>query len=461
MGLYWEHNGDKIYHGDSLKITPSFEEEFVDTIITDPPYGLNFMGQDWDHGVPDVPFWKTFLRVAKPGAILLAFGGTRTHHRLMCAIEDAGWDIHDCMMWLYGNGFRKSLDISKAIDEELGCEREVAAVRSQSGAKFPLTQVLIDNGGFNDPNRREYSITIPASPEAEEWDGRGTGLKPAWEPIIVAMKPPDGTYAQNALAYGVAGFNIDGGRIPTNGNPRRVNVNTDGDEGLFGMGSRLDAGYTNEGRWPANLLLTHTPDCQLLGTREVKGSRIDKPCPAPEIRGRKWGTIQQNRGPRGYGDENGMEIVEEWECSEDCPVRLLDEQSGDCTSSRVNGNPNNPHHGLRHTPTSYGLADGKETKDYRDSGGASRFFYTGKASRAEKGYGNLHPTVKPLSLVRYLAKLTKTPSGGLVLDPFAGSGTTGLACQAENRPFIMIEQDEDSCQTMLSRLNGSQMVLAI
>lgn len=215
----------KLYTGDCLDIMPQLDADSIDTIITDPPYGLSFMGKDWDHGVPGVPFWKAALRVAKPGAIMLAFGGTRTFHRLTCAIEDAGWIIRDCVMWVYGSGFPKSANISKMIDKAAGAERVVV------GNKLSLPGYHLsghDAGGetfghglsSSTPETRAKSanITAPATPEAQTWHGYGTALKPAWEPIIVAMKPLDGSFANNALTHGVAGLWVDGGRIPTSEN---------------------------------------------------------------------------------------------------------------------------------------------------------------------------------------------------------------------------------------------------
>src|SRR5579862_2961736 len=237
-----------VYHGDCLSVLPMMHEESIDTVITDPPYhlttgksggsgaaslnqnspagrsriGTGFMGKAWDGG--DVAFrpgtWSAVMRVCKPGAFLLAFGGTRTFHRLACAIEDAGWEIRDTLMWLYGSGFPKSLDISKAIDKQAGAEREVIGRKPKMGGV-----VHKPNGtGWDRPWQSEpgaedrlLNITDPSTDAAKLWDGWGTALKPAWEPIIVAMKPLDGTFAENAQKHGVAGLNIEGGRIPLNG----------------------------------------------------------------------------------------------------------------------------------------------------------------------------------------------------------------------------------------------------
>lgn len=324
-----------IHHGDCLKVMKTFEANSIDSIVTDPPYGLEFMGKEWDHGIPGVPFWAEMLRVAKPGAMLLAFGGTRTHHRLMVAIEDAGWKIRDCLMWLYGSGFPKSMDISKAIDKSVGAARKVIGKkRHPTLRKGRLTK---GRGAFHaDDLDPEWDITEPATDDAKKWNGWGTALKPAWEPIVLAMKPLEGTYVANALEHGVAGLNIDGCRIS------------------FAEGENNPSAERESeslGRWPANVILD-----------EVAGE-------------------------------------------------LLDQQTD-----------------------------------------ASRFYYCAKARKKEKGSDNKHPTVKPLALMEYLVRLTMTPTVGVVLDPFAGSGTTLVACKNVGRPFIGIEQSEEYIPIIKKRL---------
>jgi len=336
--------------GDCLEVLEGFDSNLIDTCITDPPYGLSFMGKDWDHGIPGVPFWQAVLRVLKPGAILLAFGGTRTYHRLACAIEDSGFEIRDCMMWLYGSGFPKSLDISKAKDDR-------------------------------------------------NWNGWGTALKPAWEPILVAMKPLDGTFAQNAEKWGVAGLNVDGGRIGT----ERFILKGGGGGFGTGWGKKHEINEPRSGRFPANLLLDEEAAAML----EIKTSNI-KP-----------------RGNRGKSTSKNKR-------SDNC-VPLGFRSSHEC-----------------------GIDCG-----YGDSGGASRFFYTAKASQSDRNSGpwgpvdgldNRHPTVKPTKLLEYLCTLTKTPTEGIVLDPFMGSGSTGVAAVRVGRPFIGIEKDPESFSVAERRL---------
>jgi hypothetical protein len=184
----------------------TLDAESIDSIVTDPPYGLSFMDKNWDHGVPGVPFWSEALRVAKPGAHLLAFGGTRTFHRLACAIEDAGWEIRDCVMWVYGSGFPKSHDVSKAIDKAAGAERIGGTPKVYAdGTKGSWRNAQSDKYAqdkYTQSATHEKLHTAPATPLAQQWQGWGTALKPAWEPIIVARKPLVGTVAQNVQAYG-------------------------------------------------------------------------------------------------------------------------------------------------------------------------------------------------------------------------------------------------------------------
>jgi site-specific DNA-methyltransferase (adenine-specific) len=194
-----------VHHGDCREVMATLDAESVDAIVSDPPYGLSFMGKGWDHGVPGVEFWTEALRVAKPGAHLLAFGGTRTYHRLACAIEDAGWEIRDCVMWVYGSGFPKSHDVSKAIDKAAGAEREVVGVHRHAHLNKYRSQAATYGTPTN--NTEE---TAPATDAARQWSGWGTALKPAWEPIIVARKPPVGTVAENVLTHGTGGINVDG-----------------------------------------------------------------------------------------------------------------------------------------------------------------------------------------------------------------------------------------------------------
>jgi len=366
-----------LYCGDCLDVMAMLDENSADTVITDPPYGLKFMGREWDHGVPGVVFWKAALRVAKPGAMLLAFGGTRTHHRLMCAIEDAGWVIRDCLMWLYGSGFPKSHNISKAIDKAAG----KLGIQSQ-GANYA--------GGDYEPREKKFRSDYgykyhPTTEAAKLWDGWGTGLKPAWEPIILAMKPRDGTFAHNALKWGVAGLWIDGGRIPTKDKLQKLHgsFSFSGSGGANEVGKHIEFVDAGLGRWPANLILD-----------EEAGALLDEQ--VGDAKARYFYCPKANENERNEGLD-GMEKRQGFEKNTSKLIRRADPDTGKVGWS-----------------------------EYHPS-----------------AHQNYHPTVKPIALMEYLCKLTKTPTGGTVLDPFMGSGTTGIACIHTDRDFIGIEIEEE------------------
>jgi site-specific DNA-methyltransferase (adenine-specific) len=377
-----------LHHGDCLEVMATMADNSVDAVVTDPPYGLSFMGKNWDHGVPGEAFWREALRVAKPGAHLLAFGGTRTFHRLAVAIEDAGWEIRDTVMWCYGSGFPKSLDVSKAIDRAAGAEREVVAtVKKKPSASSDC------NEGWVRPwaeGKTTMDITAPATSEAQQWQGWGTALKPAWEPVIMARKPLAGTVAANVLEHGTGALNVDGCRVEGAIGPTYQT----GGNGKVGSGGVYEGGYRGEwssadphpesvrhhasGRWPANLI--HD------GSDEVVGL-----FPQQQSGGFSQGMVQHSRA---LNVAKGVEAE-----------RVRDARAP-------------------------------------DAGSAARFFYCAKASKADRGEGNTHPTVKPTDLMRYLCRLV-TPPGGIVLDPFMGSGSTGKAAILEGFQFIGIERDAE------------------
>ncbi len=389
----------QILHGDCRELLAGLPADSVDEVVTDPPYELAFMGKSWDaSGVAFQPeTWLHVLRVLKPGGHLLAFGGTRTYHRMTCAIEDAGFEIRDCLQWIYGSGFPKSLDVSKAIDASI-------AGTSQKGQPPNRTVYLPDHhaakrGGSNpNPNTNrhlqdKYSahceairITAPATPAAQQWQGWGTALKPAYEPIVLARKPLVGTVAQNVQQYGTGAINVDGCRVEaTDGKSARAgHSHKQSPVTVFGP-TRMHAEPDGLGRWPANIL------------------------------------------------HDGSEGV----------VALFPQAGGGIStrgaSSRIYGGGKG-----------YTAATG-EVVGFGDSGSAARFFYTAKASRSERGEGNTHPTVKPLALMRYLVRLI-TPPGGLVLDPFTGSGTTGIAALREGFRFIGMEQSEEYAKLAEKRI---------
>lgn len=250
---------NRIYNMDCLEGMKLLDDNSVDSIVTDPPYELGFMGKKWDStGIAyNVELWKECLRVLKPGGHLLAFGGTRTYHRMTCAIEDAGFEIRDCIQWLYGSGFPKSHDISKAIDKKLGAKREVVG-KGRAGLAKGFSR---ETGSHTVGYKEVYDITVPASPQAQQWDGWGTTLKPAYEPIVLAKKPiSEKTIAENVLKWGTGGLNIDGCRIGTEvrHNPQAgfIRRGRTDEEVFFGTDKNRPEGTVEvTGRFPANVIL--------------------------------------------------------------------------------------------------------------------------------------------------------------------------------------------------------------
>ena len=459
MQPYYEKNGITLYHGDLRDVLPqALQPSTVDFVVTDPPYGLGFMEKEWDFDVPGPAYWKTIARVCKPGALLLAFGGTRTWHRLVGAIEDAGWEIRDCLMWLYGQGFPKSLDISKALDKAAGAAREVVGRRSQPDIRGDSYQNRQRHGKAGNV---EILDTIPATELAKRWNGWGSSLKPAWEPIVLAMKSLDGTFAQNAQHHGVAGMNIDGCRIACDYAAEYGEKWLSSGKGKAGPWHATEYEETRSvaervsplGRWPANLLLEHHPECRQVGTTVLRGDSRGN------CAGRRPGGFGDVGADSGDGEPNarvyGNEVVPLYECHPDCPVRVLDAQTGTLSSGKMKaGQQRNRskgeggYHGdFPDTASAAGT--------YGDSGGASRFFYCGKATKKERGPGNDHPTVKPLDLMGYLLTLLSTPTGGVILDPFVGSGTTLVAAKKLGRPCIGVELDAHNCDIAVARLESS------
>ena len=246
----------QLHLGDCLEVLAGLPENSVDTCITDPPYELGFMGKKWDSsGIAFQPeTWQAVFRVLKPGAMLLAFGGTRTYHRMVCAIEDAGFEIRDTIAWVYGSGFPKSYDISKGIDKQAGAERERILVPTKRG-NLPeqAGEIALGATGMTD-------ISEPITPEAQLWHGYGTALKPAFEPIVVAMKPIDGTFVNNALTWGVAGLWIDGGRVGTEDTLERVQGNNKNTSTPNAPNNGWVSTPQLQGRFPANFVLSYPED---------------------------------------------------------------------------------------------------------------------------------------------------------------------------------------------------------
>ncbi len=470
---------NRVLHGKNQDVLKDFPANFFDSVITDPPYELGFMSKAWDaSGVAySISMWKEVLRVAKPGATLFCFGGTRTYHRVACAIEDAGWQLKDSLMWIYGSGFPKSLDISKALDKEAGVKGESLGIQKGIGSNSGDARY-----NWNNPDdtvdRREYESFAPATDIAKQWNGYGTALKPSFEPIILAMKPLEKglTYAQNARKWGVAGLNIDAGRIGDEIIPETL-------RGKSVVTNFMSGGSTPEhkGRWPANVILSHSPDCVQVGTQQINENVKVR---QGSVRHKSiWNSTDGDGRVMNAPDNYGQETIDVYACVPNCPIRIMDTQSGKlAVSGRKNpGVCKNDQHGTAFGDNSRGAIP------YFDSGGASRFFYTAKASRSERESGlkdfvlcaqcgefgteqhkadattnrpagncirNDHPTTKPVSIMDYLCKLIKMPRQGtqqVILDPFCGSGTTLLAADANGMKYIGIDMIADHVMIATSR----------
>lgn len=385
-----------ILHGDSIEQMGTMPPESVDSIVTDPPYGLGFMGKAWDDLPPSQEWAEACYRVLKPGGHIAAFGGTRTWHRLAVAIEDAGFEMRDSLAWLYGSGFPKSHDVGKAIDRMAGAEREV--IGSKVGQPGYHLSGKGDAGPAYGANLQQLTteqrqaaatITAPATPEAAEWSGWGTALKPAFEPIVLARKPlAEKTVAKNVLEHGTGAINIDACRIEGDMSGGTWGCKQTSSIGFHGgtEGSGYRTSRNPAGRWPANVIL----------------------------------------------DEHAAAWV--------------DEQSGQV------GGQGGPHKG---TAASQGVTGWKGGEwNWKDTGGASRFFYTAKAPKRERPNVNgvQHPTVKPLAIMQWLIRLV-TPPNGAVLDPFAGSGTTIEAAITEGFNAIGIEREAEYLPLIQHRID--------
>jgi site-specific DNA-methyltransferase (adenine-specific) len=386
----------QIHHGECVAYLDSLPPNSIDAIVTDPPYGLSpdgkartwddlaagrgrggFMGRAWDSAVPGVTWARACFRVLKPGGYIVAFASTRTIHRLTVSVEDAGFEIRDQIAWLQWQGFPKSLDVSKALDQHHGAERAVVGVRDPNECARSIysqntKKMQIDN----------VPITAPATEDAKKWQGWGTALKPSQEPAILARKPLEGTVAENVLKWGVGGLNVDGCRIGY-GDPAWPGPNDEASarakhESTRGLGAGLSGetfgkwgavrvpGFSGLGRWPANIYQ----------------------CP-------KASRSEREAGCEGLPPRAGFDAVERKEGS---------------------AGLDNPRAG---------------------------------AGRTAGEVRNCHPTVKPIAVMRWLVRLV-TPEGGTVLDPFTGSGTTGIAAVLEGRDFLGAEMNDTEQEPFVS-----------
>ena len=464
----------KLLVGNCLDTLKQLANDSIDSVVTDPPYELGFMGKSWDStGIAfNVDVWQECLRVLKPGGHLLAFSGSRTYHRMAVAIEDAGFEIRDQIMWVYGSGFPKSHDVSKAIDKQAGVEREVVGKMAN-----PASSIYSQS---ENEMSRDVNITAPATAAAKQWQGWGTALKPAHEPMVLARKPlSEKTVAANVLTYGTGAINIDASRVgfvSDDDKKESTDKNQHADFGtkpitnntVYGDYSMIEPkNYQPTGRFPANFILTHNHDCQETGTVTdditLNGEGNDK-----MFHGKFNGG--QNQSPK-------QSTTTTWSCTPGCPATQFPN-----TGKGNNGKPFN-YSGTEYNNKDTSLFNGDKPEapsNYNDNGTAARFFYCAKASKSERNAGldglkkksvaewpqsldgndkrgakpssNFHPTVKPLTLIRYLIKLV-TPPNGTVLDPFLGSGTTAVAATLDNFNWVGCEMTDDYLPIIKGRVD--------
>ncbi|MEM0174005.1 MAG: DNA methyltransferase [Sulfolobaceae archaeon] len=450
---------NKVYVGNNLDVLKTFPDNSIDSIVTDPPYGLGkepnanellkdwlehgyheikgkgFMGKEWDAFVPQPILWKECLRVLKSGGHLLSFAGTRTYDWVVMGLRLAGFEIRDQLAWIYGNGFPKSHDISKAIDKMMGAEREVVGINPNAiGRKDNMGQFQPKVDREITDKKRIFNITAPSTEEAKQWEGWGTALKPALEPIVMARKPLDGTVAQNVLKYGVGGINIDGCRVEL------ANGEETWSHGDLGKFENVANGYQRKNK------------SMFVNKGEASGNTL-------------------GRFPANVIHDGSEEVVKLFPNTE---------AGGSITKTYKDNSPLYGDYNVKAPFESYG-----------DSGSVARFFYTAKASQTERNWGlsgfeekytasaefrpnhmekalegdngnpygrwqpkkNIHPTVKPLDLMRYLVRLI-TPKDGICLDPYLGSGTTAIACKSEKINYIGIELIQEYADIAEARIKA-------
>jgi DNA modification methylase len=486
----------RLLQGDCLQRLKELEDNSIDSVVTDPPYEIGFMGKSWDDsGIANNPeLWKEVLRVLKPGGHLLSFSHSRTYHRQAVAVEDAGFEIRDQIMWIYGSGFPKSHNIALAIDKAEGAigHRGKAINIKGAGNRKDLQGKEAQNQN-SEFYHKPYNE--PISDNGKEWNGWGTALKPAHEPIVMARKPFKGSVADNVLEWRTGGINIDGSRIGFRdeadykestqknqhedfGTKPMTNNNTYGDWSMV-----QPKNYEPEGRFPANIIFECT--CE---NPKVVADKYD-------IRTyndykNTFQSYEENDKEKGKYEIKDVETTKVIHTDPNCPCYILDKQSGITSQG----------HWPKGKTTGFGEFGGGEStyegvgpKD-NVKGGASRFFYCPKASKKDRNEGcdglpqkanvfmspdsrmdkehyertspgmerfktepksNYHPTVKPTDLCAYLIRLV-TPKGGVVLDPFMGSGSMGKAAVREGMNFIGIEREEEYMEIAKSRIEYEQ-----
>ncbi len=406
----------EIHHGDNRDVLKTLADNSVDSVVTDPPYELGFMGKSWDaSGIAySVELWQEVLRVLKPGGHLLAFSGSRTYHRMVVAIEDAGFEIRDQIMWIYGSGFPKSLDIAKAMDKSLGLQGEKIGERT-----FGKTSTG-QGAGWNEnavAATGKQDVFAPASPNAKQWQGWGTALKPAHEPVVVARKPLIGTVAANVLTYGTGGLNIDASRVGRAEGDDSVagkRTATFGTQETQSGGDGSGGWEQNEGgRWPANVIHDGSDEVVELFPANAGGGHWVK----TKVTG--YGEFGGGKSEYfGQGEKDGKgSAARFFYCAK-------------ASKKDRNEGLDLEQFPLRHYTTANKM------------GGETDTMLTGSGNPRDSRKQNHHPTVKPTDLMRYLCRLV-TPPNGIVLDPFMGSGSTGKAAIYEGFNFVGIEMTDE------------------
>jgi DNA modification methylase len=431
-----------LYNENCLNAMKRLEDNSVDSIVTDPPYGLSFMGKKWDYDVPSQEIWAECLRVLKPGGHLLAFAGTRTQHRMAVRIEDAGFEIRDMIAWVYGSGFPKSHDVSKAIDKAAGADREVVGMKPKTGGG----RAAPSHDGWQRPWMQEegaadkpFQLTAPATEAAKQWEGWGTALKPALEPITVARKPLIGTVAENVLEHGTGGLNIDGCRVGIEfGDKGGWRPNCYGKDYQYQNDGEFLADVANgsvgqrheAGRWPANLI--HDGSDEVMARFPMSGP----PCGSAKKNnsgegGVTWALKAKAGSNAAYVGDTGS-TARFFYCAKSSK-RDRDEGLEGFEDKQAAGLP------MR-------SADGERGGEGLDGTKTDRLTVR----------KNVHPTVKPTDLMRYLCRLI-TPPNGVILDPFMGSGSTGKAAMLEGFQFIGCELSPEYMEIAKARIEAARV----